>query len=113
MMVKGISEDALNTLLKYSFPGNAGELENIIERAISFTNSPEILLNDLPSYLLQSLSKKRASPTKFKESIAEYEKELIWAALQESRGNISKAADFLGIHRQQLQRKIKLLKIAI
>lgn len=112
MMVKGISEDALNTLLKYSFPGNARELENIIERAISFTNSPEILLNDLPSYLIQSLSKKRASPTKFKESLAEYEKELIWSALQETRGNISKAADFLGIHRQQLQRKIKLLKIA-
>ncbi len=112
MLVKGITEDALNALLKYSFPGNARELENIIERAISFTNSPNILLCDLPSHLLQSLSKKRVSFTKFKESLAEYEKELIWSALQETQGNISKAAEFLGIHRQQLQRKIKLLKIA-
>jgi len=41
-----------------------------------------------------------------------FEKELIWSALQEARGNISRAAATLGIYRQQLQRKIKQLKIA-
>jgi DNA-binding protein Fis len=36
----------------------------------------------------------------------------VWSALQESRGNVSRAADILGIHRQQLQKKIKSLRIA-
>jgi DNA-binding NtrC family response regulator len=47
-----------------------------------------------------------------KEAIAAFERDLIWSALQESRGNISKAASYLGIYRQELQRKIKRLKIA-
>ncbi len=112
MLIKGITDDAMNTLMNYSYPGNVRELENIIERAISFTNSPKILPSDFPSYVLQSPSKKRTLPSRFKESLRDFEREVIWSALQESRGNISKAATVLGIHRQQLQKKIKNLKIA-
>jgi DNA-binding NtrC family response regulator len=112
MLINGITEDALNLLMNYSYPGNVRELENIIERAISFTNSPEILPSDLPSNLLQSPAQKRSSAPRLKEELAAIEKELIWSALQESQGNISKAAASLGIFRQQLQRKIKNLKIA-
>ena len=112
MWVKGISDDAMDILMDYSYPGNGRELENIVERAISFTNSPEILPSDLPSYVLKSPFKKKTYTPKLKESLAEFEKEIIWSALQESRGNISKAAAALGIFRQQLQRKIKNHKIA-
>ncbi|MDP3048086.1 MAG: sigma-54 dependent transcriptional regulator [Thermodesulfovibrionales bacterium] len=112
MLIRGISDEALNVLIKCSYPGNVRELENIIERTISFTNSPEILVSDFPSYLLQSPSQKRSFTPRLKEELAALEKELIWSALQESRGNISKAAASLGIFRQQLQRKIKKLKIA-
>jgi transcriptional regulator with PAS, ATPase and Fis domain len=112
MWVKGISDDGMDILMNYSYPGNGRELENIIERAISFTNSPEILPSDLPSYVLKSPFKKKTYTPKLKESLAEFEKETIWSALQESRGNISKAAAALGIFRQQLQRKIKNHKIA-
>jgi DNA-binding NtrC family response regulator len=109
MWVKGISDDAVNILLQYSYPGNGRELENIIERAISFTNSPEILPTDLPSYLRKLPTRRR---TFLKESLVGVESELIWAALQESRGNISKAASAMGMSRQQLQRKIKQLKMS-
>jgi transcriptional regulator with PAS, ATPase and Fis domain len=112
MWVKGISDDAISILMDYSYPGNGRELENIIERAISFTNSPEILSSDLPSYVLKSPFKEKTYTPKLKKSLAEFEKEIIWSALQESRGNISKAAAALGIFRQQLQRKIKSHKIA-
>jgi DNA-binding NtrC family response regulator len=112
MLIRGISDEALNVLTKYSYPGNVRELENIIERTISFTNSPEILVSDLPSYLIQSPSQKRSFTPRLKEELAAFEKELIWSALQESRGNVSKAAASLGIYRQQLQRKIKNLKMA-
>lgn len=112
MLIKGISDDTMNILMDCSYPGNGRELENIVERAISFTNSPEILPSDLPSYVLKSPLKRKTFTPKLKESLADFERELIWSALQESRGNISKAAASLGIFRQQLQRKIKDLKIA-
>ncbi len=113
MLIKGISEDVLSMLMNYSYPGNVRELENIIERAISFANFPDIYPSDLPAYLRQAPFKKRNVATpRMKEALTSYERELIWSALQESQGNISKAASALGIYRQQLQRKIKKLRIA-
>jgi DNA-binding NtrC family response regulator len=110
MLINGLSDEAMNILMSYSYQGNVRELENIIERAISFANSPKILPSDLPSQLLQTPSQKVAPKQKLKEALADIEKELIWSALQRSGGNISKAAAELGIFRQQLQRKIKKLK---
>ena len=110
IMIKGITDEALNILMSYLYPGNVRELENIIERAISFANSPHILSSDLPPYLLQSTYQKVSSTPKLKEALEDLEKELIWDALKKSGGNISKAAATLGIFRQQLQRKIKKLK---
>ncbi|HUO77971.1 MAG TPA: sigma-54 dependent transcriptional regulator [Thermodesulfovibrionales bacterium] len=111
-LIRGISDDALSILLDHSYPGNARELENIIERAISFANSPVIMPSDLPSCLAQAAPRKAASSRNLKNALENLERELIWSALQKSRGNISKAADELGIYRQQLQRKIKQFKIA-
>ncbi|MFZ3137509.1 MAG: sigma-54 dependent transcriptional regulator [Thermodesulfovibrionales bacterium] len=112
MLIKGISEDAMDILMGYSFPGNIRELENIIEHAISFANSPEILPSDLPSFLIQTPTQKITPTARLKETLGDIEKELVWNALQRSGGNISKAAQDLGIYRQQLQRKIRQLKIA-
>ncbi|MCX7724991.1 MAG: sigma-54 dependent transcriptional regulator [Thermodesulfovibrio sp.] len=110
--IRGITEEALDALMNYSFPGNVRELENIIERAIAFTNSVEITVKDLPSYVLKSQSSKKIMVGSLREALDNFEKELIWSALQKSRGNISKAAALLGIHRQQLQRKLKQFRIA-
>ncbi len=110
--VRGITDEALDVLMNYSFPGNVRELENIIERAIAFTNSSEITVKDLPAYLLKIQHTKRLPQGSLREVVDNFEKEIIWSALQKSRGNISKAAEILGIHRQQLQRKLKQFKIA-
>jgi DNA-binding NtrC family response regulator len=112
VLIKGITNDTMDILMNYSYPGNIRELENIVEHAISFANSPEILPSDLPSHLLQSPSQKVAPTPKLKEALKDVEKELIWSALQKSGGNISQAAAAIGIYRQQLQRKIKKMKLA-
>src|ERR1700690_2274189 len=112
IVISGITDEAMHILLNYNFPGNVRELENIIEHSISFAGYPEILPSDLPHALIQSGLKRRIATPKMKDAVASFEKELIWSALQEARGNISRAAATLGIYRQQLQRKIKQLKIA-
>jgi DNA-binding NtrC family response regulator len=113
IMIKGISGDALNILMGHSYPGNVRELENIIERAISFSNTSDILPADLPPYLLQvTPAKPRSTVQRLRDAVVATEKETIVSALREARGNISRAAVALGIYRQQLQRKIKQYKIA-
>jgi transcriptional regulator with PAS, ATPase and Fis domain len=112
ILIKGITEDAINILRNHSYPGNIRELENIIEHAISFANNPEILPSDLPSYILQSPSNGRVATPRLRDALRAFEKEIIVSALYKSGGNISRAASTLGIYRQQLQRKIKTLRIA-
>ena len=112
ILIKGITEDAINILKNHSYPGNVRELENIIEHAISFANNPEILPSDLPSHISQSPARSRAVTPKLRDALKALEKEIIISALNESAGNISRAASTLGIYRQQLQRKIKILRIA-
>lgn len=115
VLIKCISGEALSLLLEHPYPGNVRELENIIERSISFANTSEILSADLPPVLRQTQApvKHRASAQRLKDALSAVEKETITAALLESGGNISRAAALLGIYRQQLQRKIKQLKIAV
>ncbi len=114
ILIKCISGEAMSILLDHAYPGNVRELENIIERAISFANTPEILPADLPEFLRQVPAKKnnKSASLRLREALATFEKETISNALLESSGNISRAASTLGIYRQQLQRKIKQYKIA-
>ena len=111
IMIKGINAEAMSLIMNYSFPGNVRELENIVERAISFADSPWILPDDLPSHLSRSPLREKSAAPRLREALATYEKELIWSALQDSGGNVSKAAILLGIHRQQLQKKLKDFKM--
>ena len=115
VLIKCISGEALGLLLEHQYPGNVRELENVIERSISFANTSEILPADLPPDLRQAqpTPKIRVSSQRLKDALLAVEKDTITAALLESGGNISRAATILGIYRQQLQRKIKQHRIAV
>jgi DNA-binding NtrC family response regulator len=113
IMIKGITSHALDILMNQTYAGNVRELENVIERAISFANTSDIMPADLPPYLLQATPvRPRPAAQRLRDAIETAERETIVAALLESSGNISRAATALGIFRQQLQRKIKQYKIA-
>jgi transcriptional regulator with PAS, ATPase and Fis domain len=113
--ITGISQDAVQALLNYHFPGNVRELENSIEYAIAFTKGPVIQREDLPKYILEERKlgedARKIPLMPLKDAKHQFEKSLIIASLIESGGNISEAARLLSIHRQNLQQKIRLLGI--
>ncbi|OPX86302.1 MAG: Transcriptional regulatory protein ZraR [Pelotomaculum sp. PtaB.Bin104] len=98
--VKGISDDAMNYLQNYSWPGNIRELGNVIERAVLFCKEDEISLEDL------GLNSNISSGVEI-FSLSGIEKETIFKTLKATNGNKSKTAKLLGISRSTLYKKLE------
>lgn len=92
----------------YSWPGNVRELQNSLERAINVTEGHMIHLEDLPLYL-QDMEGRRATTSlqPLALEMADAERRAIIKALKTARGNKTKAAEFLGIHRTNLYKKME------
>ena len=103
--ITGITKEALEILMNYSFPGNVRELENIIERAIILEKSPQITPESLPQGLhlfhIETLPPGNIKP------IDELNKEYAEKVVEMLGGNKSKAAELLGISRTSLWRILK------
>jgi two-component system, NtrC family, response regulator AtoC len=116
-----LTADAMNTLLTYNWPGNVRELRTAIEHGVVMANGPKITLRDLPANVRQATGATLPggiTPGKaFGEKssaldLHETEKRLIMQALATTNGNITKAAQKLGISRRTLHRKINEMKAA-
>lgn len=112
LTVKGLSHEALSALMRYQFPGNVRELENIIERAVVLTNNSLITPSDLPDYVFASQNSIKKTIPRLRDAIIAKEKEVILSALNETGWNISQASALLGVYRQFLQKKIKTLSLS-
>lgn len=109
-----VSKEAFDMLMKYNYPGNIRELENIIERAVVLTRGDTITLNDLPIHLKgfkEELSRPVLGKGTLPEQVEAVEKELIYDALKESGGNQTKAGKLLGITERNLRYKLKKYNI--
>lgn len=105
-----ISKEAFDILMKYNYPGNIRELENIIERAVVLTRGDLITLNDLPLHVRgfkEELSHPELGRGTLSEQVEAIEKELIYDALKESGGNQTKAGKLLGLTERNLRYKLK------
>ena len=105
-----------NYLLSYDWPGNIRELRNLIERiAILSPDSNEKISNIIKESLKKSdiniSSSENALSVPLKEARENFEKEYLTTQLKKFNGNISKTADFIGMERSALHRKLKGLGI--
>lgn len=109
-----ISKEAADVLMKYNYPGNVRELENIIERAVVLTRGKVITLNDLPMNI-KGFKEERTLAAfgegSLTEQVEALEKQLIYDALLESDGNQTKAGKLLGLTERNLRYKLKKYNI--
>lgn len=120
--INGVQEIDINTqneeLYTYNWPGNVRELRNLIERITivsaneskgNIDKSISDILNKNP--LDNNLSFKDTFTSPLKEAREQFEKEYLTIQLKKNHGNISKTADFIGMERSALHRKLKQLGI--
>jgi DNA-binding NtrC family response regulator len=101
--VQGFDSAAVQTLMQYSWPGNVRELDHTIERAVLMCRTDEIQPADL------SLSSSQRPPSQGLEdlSLEAVEAMLVRKALQRYQGNVSQAAEALGLSRGALYRRME------
>jgi len=100
--VKGIDPTALQSLLQYAWPGNVRELEHTMERAVLMCRTEQIQAGDL------GLGSQRGQAQNLEElSLEAVESILIRKALQRFQGNVSQAAEALGLSRGALYRRME------
>ena len=128
--IEGVEPDVIERLVGYGWPGNIRELENVIERAVLFADSPRIRLEDLSEELRDlaaSDAARRPSSVppppegeasladglkeQVKAAMSRLERELIVRALRQTQGNVTHAARLLKISRKGLQLKRQELNL--
>ena len=125
---KVLSEQALSQLTAYHWPGNIRELENVLERAVAFSESGEILpadlmfdesgesLNRMPT--MDANDSNEVAPSSNAPSalagmtLEEIEAQAIIETLDACEGNKAKSARMLGISEKSIYNKMKRLDIA-
>jgi DNA-binding NtrC family response regulator len=107
--VVGITEEAMDVLTQYPWPGNIRELRNVIERAVVLAGSEKIGPGELPDRLMR-LDGPRSAST-LKERLEYYEEKIIRDVLQSHDWDKERSATELGVDLATLYRKIKKLGI--
>ncbi len=105
---KSLSEEALDLMFAYNWPGNVLELRNFVERLYILTPGEQI---DVQDVRFAGLNYNELDTfdfnVNFREARARFEKDFILKAIEENQGNITKTAETIGLERSYLHRKIK------
>lgn len=113
--IKGITKEALDYLIKYNFPGNIRELENLIERAIVLTRDEYISKNDLPLPTKDKADSRAFDPynldDNYETKMKVFESAMIQEALSRTNGNQSAAARLLEITERHLRSRLERLDL--
>jgi DNA-binding NtrC family response regulator len=113
--LEGFTDEALEAMRDYEWPGNVRALENAVERAVLLAPGPTIGIQDLPPRLRRELPSGVALPTSelptdgidLRSAVESYENSLIRKALEKTGRNKNRAAQLLGLNRTTLVEIIK------
>ena len=112
--VNSVSQETLNLLMLYNWPGNIRELENVIEHAVAFCTSDVIIPKNLPGNLIEGETPSGIFPIELstidsidlQETLSEAERKLLIWAYQKTNGNQVRMSEILRIPRTTLQNKL-------
>ena len=115
--VTGVSESALALLGAYDWPGNIRELAHVLERTVALAQHDVLAAEDLPSEIGAGHRENGgaalpASQPADRPTLAELKRRYIAQVLEESRGNVSRAAAVLGVDRRSLYRMLQRYGVA-
>jgi two-component system NtrC family response regulator len=104
--IHGFTREARDALLRYDYPGNVRELENLIERAVVLTRDQVIARGDLP-LSLDAAEENSSQQTHLTAAVEGLERRMILDALASAGGIQTRAAELLGITERALRYKLK------
>ncbi len=105
--IRGLTPEGRETLLRYEYPGNVRELENIIERAVVLTRDDVIGSGDLPLTVHEpEIADGGERETNLTSAVEALERRMIRDALAQSDGVQTRAADLLGLSERGLRYKL-------
>ncbi|RMG02527.1 MAG: sigma-54-dependent Fis family transcriptional regulator [Acidobacteria bacterium] len=110
---KEFLKDAVEAMQEYSWPGNVRELRNTIERIVITIAKDKITAKDLPAFPSDFTLPSSLRFPSFKQALDEFQRRFIEQKIAEAGGNISKAAELMGIDRSHLYRRMKALGINV
>src|SRR5229473_64633 len=102
---------AIEAMQKHSWPGNVRELRNTVERIVIMHANHRVSAKDLPAFGDEAPPASSYRFPSFKEASDAYHREFIQRKLDEADGNVSRAAELMGIDRSHLYRRMRALGI--
>src|SRR5258706_8973302 len=103
---------AIEAMQRYSWPGNVRELRNTIERVMIMHQHLRVGIKDLPAFGDEEPPASSYRFPSFKEASDAYHREFIQRKLDEAGGNVSRAAELMGIDRSHLYRRMRALGLS-
>jgi two-component system nitrogen regulation response regulator NtrX len=110
---KRFEPSAVEALRGYCWPGNVRELRNTVERVVIMHTGAKVSASDLPALGGEEPAPAPARFSSFREAGEAHQRDFIRAKLAEAEGNVSRAAELMGMDRSHLYRRMKALGINV
>lgn len=111
--LKRFEPSAVEALQSYCWPGNVRELRNTIERVVIMHTGAKVSASDLPLLGGEEPAPAPARFSSFRDASEAHQRDFIRAKIAEAEGNVSRAAELMGMDRSHLYRRMKSLGINV
>jgi two-component system nitrogen regulation response regulator NtrX len=111
--LKRFESSAVEALRSYCWPGNVRELRNTIERVVIMHTGAKVSASDLPLLGGEEPAPAPARFSSFRDASEAHQRDFIRAKIAEAEGNVSRAAELMGMDRSHLYRRMKSLGINV